>query len=66
MTTAIDIKNALSYIHLLQSIGNCPTMIQAYEDEYRTEEKDEEEDGDSNDVRIFRSQAIFEHTKAFL
>ena len=90
MTTAIDIKNALSNIYVLESIGSCPTMIQAYEyyygiDENEDEEEDEDEDEDggnkagkaqkdikseehleSNNVRIFRSQAIFEHTKTFL
>ena len=85
MTTAIDIKKALSNIYVLESIGNCPTMIQAYKEEQGIadsddEDEDEEEDEEneeseaqkdikskkqqeSNDVRIFRSQAIFEHTK---
>ena len=51
MTTAVDIKNALSNIKRLQSIGNCPTLIQDYKEVhdhmYRDEDEDEEEDEES-------------------
>jgi hypothetical protein len=63
MTNAIDIKNALSHIKLLQSIGNCPTMIQDYkgecgdgdwgdegeEEDWDNEDKEDDEDKDEEE-----------------
>ena len=63
MITALDIKNALSEIDRLQSIGNCPTIVQDYRAYYRYEEEevedeDEDEDWEINNVRIFRRQKL--------
>ena len=51
MITALDIKNALSNIDRLQSIGNCPTIIQGYRADYGDYgyEDDEDEDTDEDE-----------------
>ena len=58
ITTALDIKNALSNINRLQSIGNCPTIMQDYKDNYGypDDKRGKSKDEKINDVRIFRGQ----------
>jgi len=64
MTTAIDIKKALSKIYVLESIGSCPTMIQAYKDYYGIDEDKDEEENEDEENKEGEAQKSKEHEKS--
>ena len=60
MINTIDIKDALSNIQLLESIGNCPTLIRDYKDYHGvSDDEDDIKYQESASVCILWSQVLY-------